>query len=89
MTKGLSIPSKNEFIPTDFTILPLSRLPQPSIILDEDGGLYVLYFHFNFQFYIYFHFNFHFQFQFHFKTLNLTVLVVFSDFVVKFIHFRF
>lgn len=39
-TKGLSIPAKNEFIPSDFTILPLSRLPQPSIIMDEDGKSY-------------------------------------------------
>ncbi|KAL5271715.1 hypothetical protein ACHWQZ_G000053 [Mnemiopsis leidyi] len=37
VTEGLSIPGKNEFIPADFKILPLSRLPQPSIILDEDG----------------------------------------------------
>ncbi|XP_063692021.1 insulin-degrading enzyme-like [Bolinopsis microptera] len=36
-TESLSIPDKNEFIPSDFTILPLSKLPQPSIILDEDG----------------------------------------------------
>ena len=81
MTKGLAIPSKNEFIPTDFAILPLSRLPQPSIILDEDGELFVLYSHFNFQFFV-----FHFYFHFHPQFYSAPCLQCFA---VDFINFRF
>eukprot|EP00116_Pleurobrachia_bachei_P001430 sb/3461692/ len=36
-TDGLAIPGPNEFIPTDFTIVPKSTLPQPSVTIDQDG----------------------------------------------------